>query len=234
MEHQKKRYIASKSITIIIHIIRISYILGTNNKTQFLIPDFSWSLSPCPELYIFDTQIPTSSTVKYLGLTLDRRLTWAPHLKTKRQNLNQRLRLLNTFCNNNKYTHIKTKLLIYKSLIKLIWTYGVQLWGNAKKSNIIKIQSFQNIALRKLLNIPFYISNHSIQQDLRLNSVKDEAKLYYKRFHSKLPNHPNPLIKNLAIPSIPGNPVGRLKRNWCRDLLDAWIIDHRLNPPSKL
>lgn len=191
------------------------------NQTKSIHTTFTLRLSPCPEVSIYGTQIPTSSTVKYLGLTLDRRLTWAPHLKSKRQNLNLRLRLLKTFCNNNKYTNIKTKLLIYKSLIKPVWTYGIQLWGNAKKSNINKIQTFQNIALRKLLNAPPYVSNHSIQQDLRMNSVKDEAKIYYKRFHSRLPSHPNPLIKNLAIPSIPGNPARRLKRNWCRDLLNA-------------
>ncbi|KAF0762098.1 Uncharacterized protein FWK35_00006596 [Aphis craccivora] len=128
----------------------------------------------------------SSSTVKHLGLTLDSRLTWAPHLKTKRLNLNCRLRLLKTFCIKNKYTHNKTKLLIYKSLIKLIWTYGTHLWDNAKKSNINKIQTFQNIALRKLLNAPPYVSNHSIHQDLRIKTVQDEAKLYYKRFHSNL------------------------------------------------
>jgi hypothetical protein len=102
-------------------------------------------------------------------------------------------------------------------------SYGIQLWGNAIKSNINKIQTFQNIALRKLLNFlkSPYVSNYSIQQDLRINPVKDEAKLYYKRFHSRLPNHPNPLIKILAIPSIPGNPARRLKRNWCRNLLNA-------------
>ncbi|KAF0769400.1 Uncharacterized protein FWK35_00006761 [Aphis craccivora] len=37
----------------------------------------------------------------------------------------------------NKVTPINIKLLMYKSLLKLIWTYyGLQLWGNAKKSNL--------------------------------------------------------------------------------------------------
>jgi len=33
-----------------------------------------------------------------------------------------------------------------------MWTYGMPLEGNPKKSNINKIQTLQNIALRKLLN----------------------------------------------------------------------------------
>ncbi|KAF0764638.1 Uncharacterized protein FWK35_00021865 [Aphis craccivora] len=43
---------------------------------------------------------------------------------------------------------------MYKSLTIHIWTYGLQLWGNAKKSNLNRIQAFQNIALRKLTYPP--------------------------------------------------------------------------------
>jgi len=134
-------------------------------------------------------------------------------------NLNLRLRLLKNLINNNKYTHINTKLLIYKSLLKPAWTYGLQLWGNAKKTNINKIQTFQNIALRKLVNAPPYVSNHTIHTDLKMPTVSEEAKAYYKRFHSHILTHPNPLVRNLVNPTIPGNPPRRLKRKWCRDLL---------------
>ena len=120
---------------------------------------------------------------------------------------------------NTPNTAIKTKLLIYKTLLKPLWSYGLQLWGNAKKTNILKIQTFQNIALRKIINAPPFVSNHTLHTDLKLNTINDEAKTFYKRFHYRLTNHPNQLIKNLAIPSIPGNPTRRLKRKWCRDLL---------------
>lgn len=69
------------------------------NQSKSIHSTFVLRLSPCPEV-IYGTQVPTS-TFKYLGLTLDRRLTWAPHLKTKRLNFNCRLRLLKTFCNKN-------------------------------------------------------------------------------------------------------------------------------------
>jgi len=47
---------------------------------------------------------------------------------------------------------------MYKSLFKPVWLYEIQLWGNAKKSNLKKIQTFQNIALRKLTNASPYVS----------------------------------------------------------------------------
>jgi len=45
---------------------------------------------------------------------------------------------------------IESKLLLYKAILKPIWTYGVQLWGTASDSNMEIIQRFQN----KYLNAP--------------------------------------------------------------------------------
>ena len=88
----------------------------------------------------------------------------------------------------------------------------------AKKSNTNKIQTYQSTALRIITNSPFYVSNHTLHTDLRINTVKETAKLFYKRFRSRLTNHPNPLISALNSDSIPGNLTRRIKRRWCRDL----------------
>jgi hypothetical protein len=53
------------------------------NQSKSIHTTFTLRLSPCPEIFIYGAQIPTSSTVKYLGLTLNRRLTWLPILKLK-------------------------------------------------------------------------------------------------------------------------------------------------------
>jgi hypothetical protein len=176
-------------------------------------------LYPCPEVSLSNIPIPSTQSVKYLGLIVDRRLTWAHYIKSKKLALNERLRSLKTLI-SNKHTNLNTKLLIYKSLIKPMWTYGLQLWGNVKKSNINKTQTFQNKILRTITNAPPYVSNFTLHTDLKIKTVHAEAVIFYKRFHNRLPSHPNPLISNLATRTIPGNPSRRLKRNWCRDLLN--------------
>jgi len=90
------------------------------------------------------------------------------HIKIKRIALNARLRFLKTLMSNNKHTPSNTKLLIYKSLFKPMWTYGLQLWGNAKISNTNKIQTFQNNFLRKITNSPPYISNLTLHTNLKI------------------------------------------------------------------
>jgi hypothetical protein len=91
--------------------------------------------------------------------------------------------------------------------------------GAAKISNINHIQRFQSKILRTVSNASYYISNKSLHSDLKIPTVTKLAKLRYKRFNSRLTQHPNPLITQLSSATIPGNPQRRLKRQWCRDLL---------------
>jgi len=97
-------------------------------------------------------------------------------------------------------------LLIYKSLIKSMWTYiyGLQLWGNTKKSNLNKIHTVQNKILHSNTNVPLpYIFNFILYFDLKMKTIHEEAKTYYKRFFNKMPFHPNPLIYGLTTHTIP-------------------------------
>jgi len=59
----------------------------------------------------------------------------------------------------------------------LYQTYALQYWGNVKKSNLNKIQTVLNkLILRSITNSPFYISNFTLQSDLKIKTVHEEAK----------------------------------------------------------
>jgi hypothetical protein len=45
----------------------------------------------CPGVHIYNEQLPQAEEVKYLGLRLDRRLTWHKHIFAKRKHLGIRL-----------------------------------------------------------------------------------------------------------------------------------------------
>jgi hypothetical protein len=44
------------------------------------------------------------------------------------------------------------KLLIYKTILKPIWTYGIQPWGTASTSKIEILERFQSKALRMIVD----------------------------------------------------------------------------------
>jgi hypothetical protein len=60
------------------------------------------------------------------------------------------------------------KLVLYKQILKPVWTYGIQLWGCTKPSNIAIIQRFQNKVLRAIVNAPWYVRNADLHRDLKM------------------------------------------------------------------
>ena len=61
-----------------------------------------------------------------------------------------------------KLNYSKNKLLLYKAILKPIWTYGVQFWGCSKPSNTKIIQRIQSKILRMVFNAPRYVSNKTL------------------------------------------------------------------------
>jgi len=88
------------------------------NQNKSVDKTFTLRHTPCPGVVLCGIPIPHSPKVKSLGLILESILTWAHHIRTKRLALNHRLRLLKPVLYNNKNTVIRTKLLIYKTLLK--------------------------------------------------------------------------------------------------------------------
>jgi hypothetical protein len=170
-----------------------------------------------PPVTLNNITIPKANEVKYLGLTLDKRLSWSPHIKLKRKTVNSRLHILRPLLKSK--LSLSNKPTIYKSIIRPAWTYGIQLWGSAKPSNTNTLQAFQSICLRLITSSPWYFTNNNLHKDLKIPTLNQLAKAHYSKFHSNLNSHSNPLIKQLSSTSLPGNVRRRLKRQWPRALL---------------
>jgi hypothetical protein len=61
---------------------------------------------------------------------------------------------------------INNELLINKTIIKPIWTYGFQLWGTTSNSNISMFKRFQSKAIRMISDAPWFVQNAVILRDL--------------------------------------------------------------------
>jgi hypothetical protein len=112
---------------------------------------------------------------------------------------------------------LKNKTLIYKCILKPIWTYGIQLWGCAKPSNTKIIQRLQSKVLRTITNAPRYVSNYTLHNDLQIPFITEEIKRYSTLYYNRLIGHENGYVTEL------GNPLNarrRLKRQWSSDLKD--------------
>ncbi|KAH8335008.1 hypothetical protein KR067_003611, partial [Drosophila pandora] len=95
---------------------------------------FTLNRQNCPPLTLNNTLLPQANEVTYLGVHLDRRLTWSRHIEAKRTHLKLKASSLHWLINARSPLCLEYKVLLYNSVLKPIWMYGSQLWGNASNS----------------------------------------------------------------------------------------------------
>jgi hypothetical protein len=112
---------------------------------------------------------------------------------------------------------LENKLLVYKAILKPIWTYGIQLWGSASNSNIEILEVFQLKVLRIITDARWYVPNTVIKHVLLVQvlSVGQEVRNYSVTYRQRPDDLPNSLDKSLFQRA---NHNRRLKRYYPADL----------------
>jgi hypothetical protein len=91
---------------------------------------------------INDKVIPHSNTAN-LGKTLDAKLRCTSHVKKEREDLGLKYKKMYWFMGRRSALSKHNKLMLYKQILKPVWTYNIQLWGCTKQSNTDIIQRFK-------------------------------------------------------------------------------------------
>jgi len=166
-------------------------------------------------LKLYGNNIPWLPSLKYLGVILDRKLTWNPHITSKLQQGYQRLKILYPLLNRQSSLSWKCSILLYKQILRPLLLYAVPVWGNCAKTHIHKIQIFQSKLLRTISNAPWFIRNAALYTDFQLLSITDYIKKLTINFFNHLQSASRATYYNLSVPP----PIRRLKRRRPHDLL---------------
>jgi hypothetical protein len=160
-------------------------------------------------------KLKSYSATKYLGMHLDHKLSWRDHTVMKRKQIVFKVKELYWLLGGKSPLSTESKLLIYKTTIKPIWTYGTEIWGCAGKSSQAILQKAQSKILRMVTDAPRYVSNLTLHEDLKIPYVREVISEKYAKHHRKLETHPNPLLRPLLDIGQPR----RLQRTQPVDLL---------------
>jgi hypothetical protein len=150
--------------------------------------------------HTYSTLLIFFNFIKYLGLHLDRKLSWRKHIFTKRKQQGMTLTKMHWLLGRKSKHSRSNKILIYSAILKPIWTYGIQLWGTASTSNI-EILPFK--ILRTIVDAPWCMPTTVIWRALQTPKVKEEILHYSSQYSARLSLHPNNLVVNLV--TQPGN-----------------------------
>ncbi|GFV82549.1 hypothetical protein TNCV_3983391 [Trichonephila clavipes] len=79
----------------------------------------------------FGQPVPWVRVAKYLGLFLDAKLTFAHHIEQTRKKAQAVHAVLKRLISRRSKLAIRHKVLLYKSIIRPVMSYGSQIWGSA-------------------------------------------------------------------------------------------------------
>lgn len=150
---------------------------------------------------------------KYLGIHLDRRLTWSYLIDAKVVQIKLKCNRLNWFIGPRSTLDLKCKVIVYKTVIKPIWTYGIQLWGTESASNVSKFQIRLSNILRLISGPPCYSRNSNIYKELEVTMVEDEIIKLCRSYANRMFTYPNTFDRQLL--NFEGH-IRLKRRDWCK------------------
>lgn len=151
-------------------------------KTDAKIFTLSHAQDP-PCLTINNMNVPwKKDSVRWLGVWFDRRLSWKDHISTKVAEGYQRLWKLYPIFNKKSSLGMKSALLVYKSIILPVVTYGSPVWLPAARTHWKKVEVFQNKILRIISKAPWFVQNERIRKDLNVEPIYDICVQRYIEF----------------------------------------------------
>lgn len=154
--------------------------------------------TPKRKLKIAGQLIPWATEVRYLGVTLDKKLNWTKHVNKLRVKGAQALGSLSPILNRKSKLSASTKLRLYTTLVRPCITYACPVWSSTCQSNYNQLQIIQNKAVKIAYNTPFKTNLKVLHTNIKLPSITKFILKLTRKFYNKNKCHQNTLIANIG------------------------------------
>lgn len=112
------------------------------------------------------------NSTKYLGVLVDQRLSWHPHIELM---MNRIRKLIWIFKNLRHITSKKLLNQIYIALVQSVLIYCIPIWGGAIKTKFMEIERAQRSVIKVMYHKPYRFSTEKLYTISGLLTVR---KLY--------------------------------------------------------
>lgn len=147
---------------------------------------------------MFGSVIPWESKTKYLGVDLDARLTFRPHVDRVTRLARFYLGRLSGMLGRNSKMSLRNKRTLFKVCIRPVLTYASPVFAHASAPTLHKLQVVQSLFCRKATNAPWYVRNADLHRDVDLPTIQQLLKTFSEKFFKRSENHINPLIREAS------------------------------------
>ena len=182
------------------------------------------SLSPKREEFILQIsgqEIHEQDTPTYLGVKLDRKLTWSPHIST----MHSKALMVKKLAGTKWEANMKILTQVYTATVRPHMEYASSAWSSAAKTNLDQLIKTQNAGLRKITGGMKTTPISELERTtglLSLGERREEKLLCQSEKMKRLPSHP--LHSKFEAPT-----KNRLKRQSPNHLVKALQQKHRIH-----
>ena len=149
-------------------------------------------------LRINNVSLPWKDVVTYLGVTLDKNLTFKKHIKKVRNRAKLFLGKLNGMIGRRSVMSLRNKVTLYKTCIRPVLSYASPVFAHSSVRSLHSLQVVQNLFTRRATDAPYYVRNVDLHRDLQLPPIEKLFKARSKSFFVRAKDHSNPLIREAA------------------------------------
>lgn len=169
-------------------------------KTQAVIFPFNKSpkRKPTTPLLFEGEEIKFAKSATYLGIDLDGKRSFGPHIKKTAEKASKCFRsLYPLLAKKSKLSH-HNKNILYKSMIRPLMTYGCPVWHKAAHTHTKRLQIIQNKTLKLINKLPWRYSTTQLHRDTRYASIKNFMKNATHKFESSCAVSEYELVRELV------------------------------------
>jgi ribonuclease HI/endonuclease/exonuclease/phosphatase family metal-dependent hydrolase len=189
---------------------------------------FTLGRKPPPTLKMRDQPIPTVSRFKFLGMLMDKKLTWNDHMNQLRVYSLRTLNLFKMMASKKARMSPLLQLRAYKALVGAKIDYGAPLLTKANKTHKAKLETVQNQFLRTITGARRSTPANLLKIETGIEPIEDRWNWLATSYFTKLSNKPgtetyrvSKEVANLAeVSSIRAIPAAF---TICRDLKASGI-----------
>ena len=138
-----------------------NYLTLNTPKSKFVLfeGDRTWQICQGVKLVIDHENLESKDSIKYLGVVIQKNLTWNEHIESLIAKVNQRIGLLNRI---KHLLPLNARVALYNALIRPLLDFADTIWGDRDNITLMHdLQVLKNKAAKVILDLPNYASSNT-------------------------------------------------------------------------
>ena len=171
----------------VLFLLYINDICNVSNLLTFVLfadpPDNELALK------IYNVVLPRVAATKFLGIIIDDKLSWKPHIQSVKSKLSS---VLSIMYKASKLINTKGMYTLYCSFFHPYLSYCNEIWGNTYTSNVKCLFTLQKKAIRLICNADRLAHTNAMFKDMSILKISEFVKyktaiVMFNIFHGTLP-----------------------------------------------